>query len=142
MTNAVDERITTAIRVDHSTLNGQPAGSDTRYTVALSGPVDERWVEACRAVQAESTAYSPVRPAGDLGWTAALALQAKRSLMDGIPLREALDPDFVLPAVARGVFVSEGPGSPRDELLQRDPARILQPLGVIGRHAEDLVSDL
>jgi hypothetical protein len=66
MTNAVDERITTAIRVDHSTLNGQPAGSDTQYTVALSGAVGERWVEAFRAIQAESTAYRRFRldPAG------------------------------------------------------------------------------
>jgi hypothetical protein len=54
------------IRVDHSTLNGQPADTDTQYRVALSGPVGERWVEVFRAIQAESTGYRRFRldPAG------------------------------------------------------------------------------
>ena len=41
------------IRLEHATLRGQEAGSETRYTVSLSRPADARFVLALRAVQAE-----------------------------------------------------------------------------------------
>ena len=39
---------------DHSTLRGEHAGTETRYTIALKGFVDDRWAEAFRLSQAES----------------------------------------------------------------------------------------
>jgi hypothetical protein len=41
------------VRLDLSRLKGETAGTETRYTVALAGPVDERWTEAYRDLQAE-----------------------------------------------------------------------------------------
>ena len=42
---------------DHSTLRGQPEGSETRYTIGLKGSVDDRWAEAFRLTQAESPVF-------------------------------------------------------------------------------------
>lgn len=42
---------------DHSTLRGQPVGSETRYTIVLKGVVDDRWAEAFRLTQAESPVF-------------------------------------------------------------------------------------
>ncbi len=44
------------VRLDLSTLKGEPAGADTRYAVRLRGPVDERWLESCRGLLADSPA--------------------------------------------------------------------------------------
>jgi hypothetical protein len=41
------------IRLEHATLRGQDAGTETRYTVSLSRPADARFVAALRTVQAE-----------------------------------------------------------------------------------------
>jgi hypothetical protein len=41
------------IGLDHATLRGQDAGTETRYTVSLSRPADARFVWAFRAAQAE-----------------------------------------------------------------------------------------
>ncbi|HEY3203661.1 MAG TPA: hypothetical protein VGL03_08370 [Thermoanaerobaculia bacterium] len=57
MIDVVDERRESQVSIDTSTLRGETAGTDTRYTIALVGPVDERWTEAYRIVQAESTGY-------------------------------------------------------------------------------------
>jgi hypothetical protein len=42
---------------DHSTLKGQPEGSETRYTIGLKGSVDDRWAEAFRLTQAQSPVF-------------------------------------------------------------------------------------
>ncbi len=47
--------------VDHSTLRGEVAGSDTLYRVSLGGAVDERWLEACTGALLESTALRRFR---------------------------------------------------------------------------------
>ncbi len=57
MAGALSDRNTTHVGVDHSTLKGEPTGSDTRYSVALTGPLDEVWSEAYRIQQADSTAF-------------------------------------------------------------------------------------
>ena len=49
---------------DHSTLRGQPDGSETRYTIALKGRLDDRWAEAFRIVQAESPVHARFRLEG------------------------------------------------------------------------------
>lgn len=38
-----------SIRFDHSTLRSEPAGSHTRYTIALTGRPDEAWYGAYAA---------------------------------------------------------------------------------------------
>jgi hypothetical protein len=48
-------------QADHSTLKGEPAGNETRYTVALKGFIDDRWAEALRLSQAESPSYQRFR---------------------------------------------------------------------------------
>jgi hypothetical protein len=57
MAGALSDRSTTHVGVDHSTLKGEPSGSDTRYSVALTGPLDEVWAEVYRIQQADSTAF-------------------------------------------------------------------------------------
>jgi hypothetical protein len=49
------------VGADHSTLRGEPVSSDTRYTVGLTGFVDDQWVEAYRLTQAESTGHRRFR---------------------------------------------------------------------------------
>jgi len=61
MTSVLDERRATRVGVDHSTLKGEPAGVDTRYTVGLVGPLDDVWAEAYRMQQADSTAFRRLR---------------------------------------------------------------------------------
>jgi hypothetical protein len=61
MAGVLDERRTTHVAVDHSTLKGEPSGTDTRYTVALIGPMDEVWAEAYRILQADSTGFRRLR---------------------------------------------------------------------------------
>lgn len=61
-----------APHADHSTLRGEHAGTETRYTVAVKGHMDERWAEAFRLSQAESTAYQRFRlnrPTASVGFT-------------------------------------------------------------------------
>lgn len=52
-----DARTASEVRVDLSTLSGDPVGTDTRYAIALDGPVDERWAEAYRMSQEEAAIY-------------------------------------------------------------------------------------
>ena len=49
------------VGVDHSTLRAQVGNSDTRYTVALTGTVDDQWGEAYRLTQAEATGHRRFR---------------------------------------------------------------------------------
>ena len=57
MAGVLSDRGSTQVGVDHSTLKGEPSGSDTRYSVRLTRPVDEVWAEAYRIQQADSTAF-------------------------------------------------------------------------------------
>jgi len=41
------------IRLEHATLRGEEAGTETRYTVSLSRPADARWIGAFQDAQAE-----------------------------------------------------------------------------------------
>jgi hypothetical protein len=59
MSGALESRQTP--QADHSTLRGEAAGNETRYTVALKGYIDDRWAEAFRLSQAESPAYQRFR---------------------------------------------------------------------------------
>ncbi len=61
MTVIEEERIVAEVRVDHSTLRGEVSGTNTRFTVGLAGRLDDRWIEAYRIVQGESTAYRRFR---------------------------------------------------------------------------------
>ncbi|HTR04146.1 MAG TPA: hypothetical protein VMN82_13190 [Thermoanaerobaculia bacterium] len=42
------------MRLDLSRLKGEPAGTDTRYSVGLDGALGDEWVADFRALQAES----------------------------------------------------------------------------------------
>ncbi|HTY43419.1 MAG TPA: hypothetical protein VMH79_16225 [Thermoanaerobaculia bacterium] len=42
------------MKLDLSRLKGEPAGTDTRYSVALDGRLGDEWVADFRALQAES----------------------------------------------------------------------------------------
>jgi|GEM_PF-2743950 hypothetical protein len=46
---------------DHASLRGDHAGTESRYTIALKGSVDDRWAEAFRLSQAESKSYQRFR---------------------------------------------------------------------------------
>ena len=46
---------------DHSTLRGEHVGTETRYTIALKGFIDDRWAEAFRLSQAELPNYQRFR---------------------------------------------------------------------------------
>lgn len=61
MAGVTQQRRTTLVGVDHSTLKGEPSGTDVRYSVALTGPVDQVWAEAYRILQADSTAFRRLR---------------------------------------------------------------------------------
>ena len=61
MAGVLDERRATEVAVDHSTLKGEPAGADTRFSVVLIGPLDEIWAEAYLMHQADSTAFRRLR---------------------------------------------------------------------------------
>lgn len=61
MTGVTDERRTTHVGVDHSTLKGETSGTDIRYSVALTGLVDQVWAEAYRILQADSTGFRRLR---------------------------------------------------------------------------------
>jgi hypothetical protein len=66
MINVVEEVVeeeeqVISIALDHSTLKGDPSAGDTRYTIALTGPIDDRWVTTYLATQAESTGYRRFR---------------------------------------------------------------------------------
>ena len=46
----LNEQLGTDVQVDVTTLRGQERGTDTMvYTVALKGPVNDRWIEGYRA---------------------------------------------------------------------------------------------
>jgi hypothetical protein len=57
MTDRWDERSDSDVRLDLSTLKGEPSGTDTRYAVSLRGPIDDRWWEGYQTLQAEPTAF-------------------------------------------------------------------------------------
>jgi hypothetical protein len=67
MANNWNERTERGAWVDHSTLRGASAGTDTRYTVSLRGLVDTRWTEAFRITQAASNQYRTFRHDGGTG---------------------------------------------------------------------------
>ena len=46
---------------DHASLRGDHAGTESRYSIALKGFVDDRWAEAFRLSQAESPSYQRFR---------------------------------------------------------------------------------
>ncbi len=56
-----NERDGGEVAVDHSTLKGEIASTDTRYTVGLTGSVDGHWVEAYRLTQSEATGHRRFR---------------------------------------------------------------------------------
>ena len=47
-----NDRAASDVTLDLSQLKGETVGTDTRYTVALAGPVDERWAQAYDELQA------------------------------------------------------------------------------------------
>src|SRR5205085_11508133 len=49
------------VSLDYSSLKAESEGSDTRYTVALSGRPDPVWIDDYRLAQAESTGYRRFR---------------------------------------------------------------------------------
>jgi hypothetical protein len=61
MSKPPETRVAGPVRLDHGTLRGQAAGSDTVYTIALRGLTDDRWVEAYRTVQQESLPHRRFR---------------------------------------------------------------------------------
>jgi hypothetical protein len=61
MNGVLDGQHAAGVGVDHSTLKGEPSGSDTHYTVSLIGPLDAIWAEAYRILQADSTAFRRLR---------------------------------------------------------------------------------
>ena len=42
------------VKLDLSRLQGEPAGTETRYTVSLDGPISEQWIEFYTRLQADS----------------------------------------------------------------------------------------
>jgi hypothetical protein len=56
-----DQGLKDQVGADHSTLRGELASSDTRYTVGLTGPMDDQWIEAYRLTQAEATGHRRFR---------------------------------------------------------------------------------
>jgi hypothetical protein len=57
---------------DHGSLRGEHAGTESRYTIALKGIVDDRWAEAFRLSQAETASYQRFRlnrATGTIGFT-------------------------------------------------------------------------
>jgi hypothetical protein len=58
MTNQWIERAASEVKLDLSRLKGEAAGTDTRYTVSLAGPIGEPWLDAYRTLQqAEPAAH-------------------------------------------------------------------------------------
>jgi hypothetical protein len=53
MTDQWTEKGASDVRLDLSRLKGETSDTDTKYTVALAGPADERWIEAYSDLQAE-----------------------------------------------------------------------------------------
>ncbi len=51
----------TRVGVDHSTLRGEAVGTETRYSVALTGSVETVWAEAYRILQGDSTTFRKLR---------------------------------------------------------------------------------
>jgi hypothetical protein len=61
MEGVLEERRAIDVGVDHSTLKGETLGTDTRYSVTLTGPVDGAWAAAYRILQSDSTAFRRLR---------------------------------------------------------------------------------
>jgi hypothetical protein len=61
MNGVLGDQRAASVGVDHSTLKGVAAGTDTHYSVRLVGPVDAVWVEAYRILQADSTSFRRLR---------------------------------------------------------------------------------
>jgi hypothetical protein len=61
MNAVLDGRHTPLVTEDHSTLRGEPAGNETRYTIALKGLIDDRWERAFQIAQAESAVFQRFR---------------------------------------------------------------------------------
>jgi hypothetical protein len=60
MGSVLDER-RMRVGVDHSTLRRESVGTDTRYSVALTGLVEPVWAEAYRILQGDSTSFRRLR---------------------------------------------------------------------------------
>lgn len=60
MGGVLDER-RARVGVDHSTLRGETVGTDTRYSVTLTGSADGVWAEAYRMLQGDSTTFRKLR---------------------------------------------------------------------------------
>lgn len=61
MDSTLDERQSPQVWEDHSTLRGEVVGTETQYTIALKGLVDDRWAEAYRITQGESVGFQRFR---------------------------------------------------------------------------------
>jgi hypothetical protein len=109
----LDERRTTQLTVDHSTLSREPTGTDVLYRVRLSGPVAVGWADAYRLLQSDSTAFRRLRldPASGIvsfscravdGPTQVIdALERLDELVQRVNLRVAVRPSA--PALQLGV---------------------------------------
>lgn len=58
MSNQRIERAASDVKLDLSRLKGEEIGTETRYTVALEGPVGEQWVGAYRTLQQTESAVN------------------------------------------------------------------------------------
>jgi hypothetical protein len=82
----------TEVRVDHASLRAEADGGDiTRYRVRLTDSVDERWIAAYRAVQADSTAFRRFRlePDGSISF-ACRGVDGPAMVMDALERLERL----------------------------------------------------
>lgn len=92
MTRVLEERRMAQVGMDHSTLKAEIAGTDTRYTIALTGRLDDRWIEACRAAQAESTGFRRFRldPASRTVFFSCRTVDGTTQVFDALDRLEAL----------------------------------------------------
>jgi len=61
MKGVLDERRTTQVTVDHSTLTRESTGIDVAYRVRLSGAVTLAWADTYRVLQSDSTTFRRLR---------------------------------------------------------------------------------
>jgi hypothetical protein len=95
------------VAVDHGTLHGKALGSEgTRYSVALAGPVDDRWVRSYRLIQMDSTGFFRFR--FDLGnGTVSFMARASDGPDEVILLLERLDALVQLANESASVWTSD-----------------------------------
>ncbi len=104
------------VSVDHGTLNGKILGSQgTRYSVALHGPVDDRWARSYRLIQMDSTGFFRFR--FDLAnRTVSFTARASDGAQEVISILERLDTLVKLVNRSASLWTSgqeEPPGSGR-----------------------------